>query len=105
MFYWFGAYYAYSLFLQALFTIFVQVILLKVALENRPPAGVRAGVEHMPFSGHESSSGFSRPYGFWQWRATRPYVLPLIACSPSVLCPPLLQSLFIALATDVPELN
>lgn len=75
VFYWFGAYYSYPLLLQAVLTIGVQLVLLKVALENRPPPGVKDGIEHMPFAGHNpgSSSWFVRPYSFWQWRSTKPY--------------------------------
>lgn len=59
--------------------IFVQSLLLKVALDNRPSAGAKEGIEHVPFSGHqrqESSSnlGFRRPYNFWRWRSEKLYV-------------------------------
>ncbi|KAK2748497.1 hypothetical protein FQN57_000630 [Myotisia sp. PD_48] len=56
--------------------IFVQGILLKIALDNRPPPSSKNGIEHIPFSSHGSgahSGGYARPYGFWQWRTTRPY--------------------------------
>lgn len=61
--------------------------MLKVALENRPSLGVRDGVEHIPFAGHNpgSSSWYTRPYNFWQWRATRPYAWPFF--HNSTLCP------------------
>jgi len=77
VFYWFGAYYSYALLAQAIIMVAVQLVLLKVALDNRPAPGIKDGIEHVPFSGHEESSGwpqFSRPYNFWQWRSTRPYV-------------------------------
>lgn len=54
----------------------VQVILLKVALDNRPSSGI----EHTPFIGQGSESGFVRPYGFWQWKSARPYVITLPTC-------------------------
>ncbi|KAK2740688.1 hypothetical protein FQN55_008742 [Onygenales sp. PD_40] len=75
VFYWFGAYYSYALLFQAIIMIGVQLVLLKVALDNRAPAGIRDGIEHAPFSGQGAggSSGFVRPYSFWQWRTTRPY--------------------------------
>jgi len=75
VFYWFGAYYSTSLLLQAILMIFVQLILLKVALDNRPPRGVKDGLEHTPFSGYygEDEVWFVRPYNFWQWRDSRPY--------------------------------
>ncbi|PGH27162.1 hypothetical protein AJ80_01119 [Polytolypa hystricis UAMH7299] len=55
--------------------IAVQLVLLKVALDNRPPVGFKDGIEHTPFSGQAagSPSVFVRPYNFWQWRAARPY--------------------------------
>jgi hypothetical protein len=71
LFYWFGAYYSFPLLVQAVVMIGVQIILLKVALENRPPPSLKHGIEHAPFSG-QAHSGFKRPYDFWQWKATRP---------------------------------
>ncbi|KAI5812075.1 hypothetical protein BZA77DRAFT_325454 [Pyronema omphalodes] len=64
VFYWFGADFQISLLIQAILTIAVQITLLKVALDHRPPPDVS------PFSAVTSSS---RPYGFWQWRSQRPY--------------------------------
>lgn len=68
--------------------IFVQTILLKVALDNRPPSGMRAGLEHAPFSAHHGREGVlqqmlagKRPYQFWQWPTSRPYVLGLVPLS------------------------
>lgn len=45
--------------------IVVQVVLLKVALDNRP-----AWRGERPFA--EADDG--RPFGFWRWRMQRPYV-------------------------------
>jgi len=75
VFYWFGAYYSLSLLAQAANMIVVQLFLLKVALDNRPSAGVKEGIEHVPFSGQhqESVATFTRPYNFWRWKNTRPY--------------------------------
>ena len=42
----------------------VHLLLLHVALSNRPP------VPHLPF---QPASARKRPYDFWQWRSTRPY--------------------------------
>ncbi|KAF7504780.1 hypothetical protein GJ744_001713 [Endocarpon pusillum] len=42
--YWFGEYYSLSLLTQAILMLFVQSILLKVALDNRPPIGMRGFV-------------------------------------------------------------
>lgn len=58
--------------------IVMQVILLKVALDNRPPIGAKNGLEHMPFSNHaapgtlQSLISGRRPYDFWQWTSSRP---------------------------------
>lgn len=66
VFYWFGAYYSATLFAQAGVMLFVQVILLKTALDNRPSAGMKDGIEHVPFS--MGNGAAARPYAFWQWR-------------------------------------
>lgn len=52
----------------------VQIVLLKVALDNRPSPGIRNGIEHAPFSDAGHGKGFSRPYDFWQWKNAKPYV-------------------------------
>lgn len=80
-FYWFGSYYALSLFVQAVNMIFVQLVLLKIALTNRPTPGGKESVEHVPFSGQRQDSslmGFPRPYNFWRWRNEKPYVHRLV---------------------------
>ena len=75
VFYWFGEYYSRALLAQAVVMIIVQSALLKVALDNRPATGAKNGIEHTPFSsGH---NGFTRPYDFWQWKSTKPYVLSI----------------------------
>lgn len=73
VFFWFGDYYSVALLAQAVLTIGVQFVLLKVALDNRPAPGQKSGVAHIPFSGAEDR--FVRPYDFWQWKHTRPYYL------------------------------
>ncbi|KAJ4346696.1 uncharacterized protein N0V89_010628 [Didymosphaeria variabile] len=64
IFYWFGAHFSTSLLVQALLMIIVHIVLLHVALTNRPPPS------HLPF---QPASARKRPYDFWQWRSTRPY--------------------------------
>ncbi|KAM5505739.1 hypothetical protein McanMca71_000930 [Microsporum canis] len=81
IFYWFGAYYSVPLLVQAISMIAVQVILLKVALDNRPSSGI----EHTPFNGQGSESGFVRPYRFWQWKTARPYWTFLVYFTLSLL--------------------
>ena len=65
IFYWPGAHYDISLLVQAMIMVVVQVILLKVALDNRP---VRR--DQGPFK--DLDAGY-RPWNFWRWRAQRPY--------------------------------
>ena len=78
VFYWFGAYYSDSLLLQACLMIVMQLTLLKVALDNRPPIGAKHGLEHAPFSQYaapgtvQSLLSGRRPYDFWQWTNARP---------------------------------
>lgn len=72
VFYWFGAYYSLALLVQAIVMIGVQMVLLKVALDNRPSPGIRNGIEHAPFSNAEHNQGFQRPYDFWQWKNAKP---------------------------------
>lgn len=52
--------------------IAVQMVLLKIALDNRPQSGQKDGIEHTPFAGFGGVTGFSRPYDFWQWKTNRP---------------------------------
>ncbi|EXJ93530.1 alpha 1,3-glucosidase [Capronia coronata CBS 617.96] len=79
VFYWFGAYYDKALLLQAALMIVVQLILLKVALDNRAPTGARDGPEHTPFHGYTAEDGLRdllsgrRPYDFWQWSNPKSY--------------------------------
>lgn len=70
MFYWLGAHYDVPLLIQASVMLFVQVVLLHVALLNRPPIGAQ-----QPFAGSvpEGSYPTPRPYSFWQWRSRKPY--------------------------------
>ncbi|PYH42719.1 PQ-loop repeat-containing protein [Aspergillus saccharolyticus JOP 1030-1] len=97
VFYWFGAKYSFSLLVQAVFTIGVQIVLLKVALDNRPSPGLKNSVEHVPFSSVDSGQGFTRPYDFWQWRSAKPYWMFLAYFTAAllviqVLLPPLAYS-------------
>jgi hypothetical protein len=66
IFYWPGARYDYSLLIQALTMIVVQLILLKVALDNRP--GWRGGADTLPFADTKKST---RPWDFWRWKSQR----------------------------------
>ncbi|MCJ1473617.1 hypothetical protein MMC13_002268 [Lambiella insularis] len=66
IFYWPGARYDLSLLIQAVIMVAVQVLLLKVALDNRP--GWRGEASALPF--REEKVG-SRPWGFWRWKSQR----------------------------------
>ena len=66
IFYWPGARYDAALLVQAVIMVVVQIILLRVALDNRP--GWRG---EGPFKGLDGN----RPFCFWRWRSQRPYVL------------------------------
>ena len=65
IFYWPGARYDVALLVQAIVMVVVQVILLKVALDNRP-----SWRDEVPFKGAEGRR--RRPWNFWRWRAQRP---------------------------------
>lgn len=53
--------------------VFVQVLLLHVALLYRPPVGAQYSL-NQPFAGaKEGDTSSTRPYRFWQWRSRRPY--------------------------------
>ena len=67
IFYWPGARYDFTLLVQAIIMVAVQSILLKVALDKRPPRR-----DEGPFKG----LGSGRPFNFWRWKSQRPYVSP-----------------------------
>jgi len=72
VFYWLGAHYDTALLIQAIVMIFMQVILLHVALTHRPPLSI----QHTPFTDATARIGTifeKRPYQFWQWRDAKPY--------------------------------
>ncbi|KAH6655275.1 hypothetical protein BKA67DRAFT_534208 [Truncatella angustata] len=74
VFYWFGAKYDNALLIQAFTNIFMQVILLKVALDHRPLPASRGGEAGTPFAGAQDGLwSIRRPYNFWQWRSPKPY--------------------------------
>jgi len=54
--------------------IAIQLVLLKVALDHRPPPSSKGGEGALPFSAtREGEWGVARPYNFWQWRSPKPY--------------------------------
>ncbi|KAL1894768.1 hypothetical protein Sste5346_005744 [Sporothrix stenoceras] len=77
IFYYPGAHFDKALLIQSILMVIVQLCLLKIALDNRPPPSAKGG--EAPFAGldrRDSSSGglfAQRPYNFWQWRSPKPY--------------------------------
>ena len=63
IFYWPGAHYDVALLIQAIVMVVIQVVLLKVALNNR---SVRR--DEGPFKGMNDG----RPFNFWRWRSQKP---------------------------------
>jgi hypothetical protein len=61
----------------------VQLIVLKIALDHRPPPTSKGGEAGMPFAGaNDGLFEKPRPYSFWQWRSPKPCVvtqLPRVA--------------------------
>jgi hypothetical protein len=54
----------------------VQLIVLKIALDHRPPPTSKGGDAATPFAGaHDGLFEKPRPYSFWQWRSPKPCVL------------------------------
>lgn len=74
IFYYFGEPYDAFLLVQACIMIVMQIILLHVALRNRPLSESSRDMS-VPFSAAKKDR---RPYNFWQWRSARPYWLLII---------------------------
>ncbi|KAK4109508.1 hypothetical protein N656DRAFT_839180 [Canariomyces notabilis] len=70
IFYFPGARYDNALLIQSFVMVFMQVIILKIALDHRPAPYSKGGEAATPFARvHETQ----RPFNFWQWRAPKPY--------------------------------
>ncbi|CAK7563448.1 MAG: hypothetical protein SEPTF4163_001317 [Sporothrix epigloea] len=81
IFYYPGAHFDKALLAQSMLMVVVQLVLLKIALDNRPPPSAKGGEAAVPFSGAGQSGGgifANRPFNFWQWRSPKPYWLFLI---------------------------
>src|SRR6478609_11394861 len=78
IFYYPGARFDVALLVQALVMVVIQVVLLKIALDNRPPPTSKGGEAAVPFARAQGEGLFeqTRPYNFWQWRSPKPYVAP-----------------------------
>lgn len=53
----------------------MQVALLKIALDHRPPPYSKGGDAAVPFARVNETQ---RPFDFWQWRSPKPWVAVLI---------------------------
>ncbi|KAI0490901.1 hypothetical protein F4859DRAFT_459645 [Xylaria cf. heliscus] len=74
IFYYPGSKYDVALLIQSFCNVFMQLILLKIALDNRPTSSSRGGDAAIPFAGSQDGlSGLRRPYNFWRWRSSKPY--------------------------------
>jgi len=74
VFYYPGAKFDTSLLIQSFIMIAIQLILLKVALDNRPGPSHKGGEASTPFAAsREGDLTVSRPFNFWQWRSPKPY--------------------------------
>lgn len=74
IFYYPGARFDSALLIQSFLMVVVQVIVLKIALDHRPPPTSKGGEAATPFAGaHDGIFEKPRPYGFWQWRSPKPY--------------------------------
>lgn len=71
IFYWPGARFDSSLLLQSLIMVGMQLALLKIALDHRPPPSNKGGEAGLPFAAPEGLFT-QRPYNFWQWRSPKP---------------------------------
>jgi len=51
----------------------VQVVLLHIALQNRPPFGAQHSLNRPFAAANDGDTYVNRPYNFWQWRSRKPY--------------------------------
>ncbi|KAM3417517.1 hypothetical protein BST61_g5756 [Cercospora zeina] len=72
LFFWLGDRFDTALLIQAAVMVVVQMLLLHIALVNRPPFGAQHSL-HKPFAGATGDSYGTRPFNFWQWRHRRSY--------------------------------
>ncbi len=75
IFYYPGAQFDTALLIQSFLMIAIQLILLKIALDHRPPPSSKGGEAATPFTGiRDGLFELQRPFNFWQWRSPKPYV-------------------------------
>ncbi|KAL2179092.1 uncharacterized protein P884DRAFT_276172 [Thermothelomyces heterothallicus CBS 202.75] len=70
IFYYPGARYDNALLAQSCVMVAMQVVLLKIGLDYRPPPYSRGGDAAVPFA---RVNEMRRPFDFWQWRSPKPY--------------------------------
>lgn len=74
IFYYPGAKFDVSLLIQSMIMITIQLVLLKVALDNRSLSSKGSSISAVPFAAiKEGDLILPRPYNFWQWRSPKPY--------------------------------
>jgi len=74
IFYYPGARFDVALLIQSFVMVVIQVVLLKIALDNRPAPASKGGDGAAPFArANEAFWERARPYQFWQWRSPKPY--------------------------------
>ncbi|KAL1874754.1 hypothetical protein VTK73DRAFT_231 [Phialemonium thermophilum] len=74
IFYYPGARFDTALLLQSVLMVGIQLLLLKTALDHRPPPSSKGGDASSPFAAaREGFWDMPRPYNFWQWRSPKPY--------------------------------
>lgn len=74
IYYWLDVHYDTSLLIQAVLMVIMQVLLLHVALQNKPtPSASYSTALQTPLAGSTVSEPMRRPFNFWRWRVARPY--------------------------------
>lgn len=60
--------------IQAILMVVVQILLLHVALQNKPtPSAAYSAALQTPLAGSAVSDSMERPFNFWRWRTAQPY--------------------------------
>lgn len=74
IFYYPGARFDTALLIQSFIMVAIQLLLLKIALDHRPPPSSKGGDAATPFVGSQDGLWeMQRPFNFWQWRSPKPY--------------------------------
>ncbi|KAK3327638.1 hypothetical protein B0T19DRAFT_422311 [Cercophora scortea] len=74
VFYYPGARFDKALLIQSFLMILIQLVLLKIALDHRPPPSSKGGEAAIPFArANDGVWEMPRPFNFWQWKSPKPY--------------------------------